>query len=286
MIRIITDTAANLPAELIQKYNIIVVPLSYTINDVQATQNPAENFNGTEFYNAMRSGADIKTSMSGIDSFIKPFKTALEQDCDIMYLGISGGISGTVNAARLAADELKKDFPNRKIIIIDTLAASLGEGLQVLTAAEMIKNGFDIDTVEQNIASIKKRMCQFFTVDDLNYLKKGGRISGATAVVGTMLNIKPILTGDEEGKIVSCGRVRGKRVALANLAEKYMRLAQDKAADIGIAHADDKDGAEILLTELKKRGFYGNCITVCYEPVTGAHVGPGTVALFFLGIHK
>ena len=129
-------------------------------------------------------------------------------------------------------------------------------------------------------------MCQYFTVDDLEYLKRGGRIGLISTVVGTVLKIKPILMGDEKGRIVLCGKVRGRRQSLLALADRYSELVQDRDDDIGIAHADDEEGVEVLLAELRKRGFKGECITVCYEPVTGAHVGPGTVALFFSGIHK
>lgn len=129
-------------------------------------------------------------------------------------------------------------------------------------------------------------MCQFFTVDDLAYLKRGGRISGATALIGTVLSIKPILCGDETGHIVSCGKVRGMKRAYQELANYYDGRALDKGEMLGIAHADNEEGAQALIALLREKGFTGECLTVVYEPVTGAHVGPGTVALFFYGTEK
>ena len=217
---------------------------------------------------------------------LNAFKTELEKGFDIIYIAMSGGISGTVQAAEAAADELRQEFPERNIAVIDTFAASLGEGLLAIKAAEMNNGGISFNDIASYISRIRHTMCQYFTVDDLKYLKRGGRISGTAAAVGTLLNIKPILKGDETGHIISCGRARGKRAALLTLAEHYEKLSADKRSQIGIAHADAPEDAETLLSLLKKHGFKGECITVCYEPVTGAHVGPGTVALFFMGVHK
>lgn len=286
MIRIFTDTSANLPAELIIKHSIKIIPLTFTVGGAENVQEETEDFDGKAFYNAMRSGTPVKTSMINTSAFLNAFESELKCGNDIIYIAMSGGISGTAQAARTAAAELEGEYPERSIAVIDTLAASLGEGLLVLEAAEMNEGGVSFKDIVGCISEKRKNMCQFFTVEDLKYLKKGGRISGATAVVGTILNIKPILKGDDAGRIISCGKVRGKRAALMTLAESFDKLAKDKKETVGIAHADSEDDAAFLLSELKKRGFKGKCITVCYEPVTGAHVGPGTVALFFGGIHK
>lgn len=286
MIRIFTDTSANLPAELIIKHSVKIIPLTFTVGGVESVQEETEDFDGKAFYNAMRSGTPVKTSMINTAAFLNAFEPELKCGNDIIYIAMSGGISGTAQAARTAAAELEGEYPERSIAVIDTLAASLGEGLLVLEAAEMNEGGVSFKDIVGCISEKRKNMCQFFTVEDLKYLKNGGRISGATAVVGTILNIKPILKGDDAGRIISCGKVRGKRAALMTLAENFDKLAKDKKETLGIAHADSEDDAAFLLSELKKRGFKGKCITVCYEPVTGAHVGPGTVALFFGGIHK
>ena len=172
------------------------------------------------------------------------------------------------------------------IVTIDTYAASLGEGLQVLEAARMIEEGKSLDEIKAYLLSRRPHMCQFFTVDDLAYLKRGGRISSATALIGTVLSIKPILRGDETGHIVSCGKVRGMKRAYQELANYYDGRALDKGEMLGIAHADNEEGAQALIALLRDKGFTGECLNVVYEPVTGAHVGPGTVALFFYGKEK
>ena len=199
---------------------------------------------------------------------------------------MSGGISGTAQAAVIAAGELTEKYPARKIVTIDTYAASLGEGLQVLEAARMIEEGKSLDEIKTHLLARRPHMCQFFTVDDLAYLKRGGRISGATALIGTVLSIKPILRGDETGHIVSCGKVRGMKRAYQEHANYYDGRALDKSEMLGIAHADNEEGAQALIALLRDKGFTGECLNVVYEPVTGAHVGPGTVALFFYGKEK
>lgn len=285
-IKLVTDTSANLPRELIDKYSIAVIPFNYTINGEHVDQ--TDDFDGKAFYNAMREGADVRTSMINPDAYREFFENLLSAStCDkIIYIAMSGGISGSANAANIAAAELADEYPGKKIAVIDSLGASLGQGLQVIGAAELLRRGYDFDTVVTEISSHLQKICQYFTVDDLHYLHKGGRLSGGSAVIGSLLKIKPILMGNDEGKIVSCDKVRGRKAALDALAEKYDRLVFDKRSPIGIAHADDSAAAEQLRQKLVEKGFEGECLIVCYEPVTGSHVGPGTIALFFRGIHK
>ena len=313
MIQIFTDTSANLPAAYIQKYSLRVIPLHYSIDGVQAQQDPTVDFDGKAYYDAMRSGAPVSTAMINLAAFLEPLHEALADGNDVIYIGMSGGISGTAhaaamaveelqeefpyvamsggisgtyNAAMLAANELLESFPERRVAAIDTYAASLGEGLLVLEAARMLENGAPFSLIVEQISRRRHTMCQYFTVDDLAYLERGGRVSKAAAIVGTVLKIKPLLRGDDEGKIVQCGKTRGRKQSLTALADFYEKLVADKTEEIGIAHADDAAGAQFLLDALRQRGFTGECLTVCYEPVTGSHVGPGTVALFFQGIHR
>ena len=259
MIQIFTDTSANLPASYIQKYALRVIPLTYLIDGVEAHQDPTVDFDGKAYYNAMRSGTSVTTAMINIAGFLEPLREV---------------------------EELKEEFPERKVASIDTYAASLGEGLLVVEAARMLENGASFDEIVEKISQRRHVMCQYFTVDDLAYLERGGRVSKAAAIVGTVLKIKPLLRGDEEGKIVLCGKTRGRKQSLTSLADFYEKLVTNKTEEIGIAHADDAQSAQFLLDELRKRGFTGDCLTVCYEPVTGCHVGPGTVALFFYGVHR
>ena len=286
MIQIFTDTSANLPASYIQKYALRVIPLTYLIDGVEAHQDPTVDFDGKAYYNAMRSGTSVTTAMINLAGFLEPLREVLAAVDDVIYIGMSGGISGTAQAAVIAAGELTEKYPARKIVTIDTYAASLGEGLQVLEAARMIEEGKSLDEIKAHLLSRRPHMCQFFTVDDLAYLKRGGRISSATALIGTVLSIKPILCGDETGHIVSCGKVRGMKRAYQELANYYDGRALDKSEMLGIAHADNEEGAQALIALLRDKGFTGECLNVVYEPVTGAHVGPGTVALFFYGKEK
>lgn len=286
MTKLYTDTSANLPLALLREYDIAVIPFSYTVNGVAEDYSEETDFDGKAFYDAMRRGAEVKTSMVNPATAAAFFERALAQGDDVLYVGMSGGISGTAQAAVIAAGELTEKYPARKIITIDTYAASLGEGLQVLEAARMIEEGKSLDEIKAHLLSRRPHMCQFFTVDDLAYLKRGGRISSATALIGTVLSIKPILRGDETGHIVSCGKVRGMKRAYQELANYYDGRALDKSEMLGIAHADNEEGAQALIALLRDKGFTGECLNVVYEPVTGAHVGPGTVALFFYGKEK
>ena len=286
MLRLFTDTSANLPAALLKRRNITVIPFSYTVNGCEIAYPEDTDFDGAEFYNAMRDGAVVKTSMVNPETAGRYFEAAMREGCDVLYVGMSGGISGTAQAAAMAAIDLMDRYPERQIMTIDTYAASLGEGLLVLEAAEKAEQGLSCREIGEYLLERRAHMCQFFTVDDLAYLKRGGRISGAAALVGTVLGVKPILRGDETGHIVSCGKVRGNKRAYQELANYYDTRALDKNEMIGIAHADNEGGAQALIALLREKGFTGECLTVYYEPVTGAHVGPGTVALFFYGTEK
>ena len=286
MIKLFTDTSANLPVSITKEYGIEVVPFSYTVNGKEVPYIAETDFNGKAFYEAMRAGAEVKTSMINVSDFIAAFEQWIAKGDAVIYVGMSGGISGTAHSAKLAAEELLEKYPAAKIAAIDTYAASLGEGFLVIETAKMIERGDPFLKIVKKIELLRKNMCQFFTVDDLAYLRKGGRISGAAAVVGTVLNIKPILRGDENGKIVLCGKIRGFNKSMEALANKYDELVFDKTADVGIAHADNPEGAQRLEDILRAKGFSGELLKVVYEPVTGSHVGPGTIALFFMGEHK
>ena len=159
----------------------------------------------------------------------------------------------------------------------------MGEGLLVLEAATLIRRGEEMAAITERLSRHIRHMCQCFTVDDLRYLRQGGRISGAAAMVGGLLGIRPVLVGDTEGHIVQSAKVRGAKQVLDALAERYDRFVLDRSQIVGIAHADNEDGARYLLGRLHEKGLTGHDLTVCYEPVTGAHVGPGAVALFFFG---
>ena len=281
MVKIFTDTASNIPMTLLQQYNIGTVPLTYEVNGTAPDM--TKEFDGASFYRAMRAGDEVKTSMVNPQLASDAFEQCLKAGDDVLYLGISSGISGTCWGIDLVSQEMAKNYEPRRVVVINTRGASLGEGLVVLETAELARQGKSLDELVSFARSRRGQMQQYFVVDDLKYLHRGGRISGGARLAGSLLQIKPILQGNEEGEIILNSKFRGKKRALEALVEKYNELVQDKAAPIGIAHADAAADALRLQTMLRESGATGSVLSVCYEPVTGSHVGPGTVALFFYG---
>ena len=277
MLRIFTDTAANIPPHLLEQYHITAMPLTYLL-DGQPTE-----LVGHDYYEAMRKGAEVKTSLVSPALIRDTMESALKDGDDVLYIAISGGISGTCWSAELMAEELRGEYPDRMIRVLNTCGASLGEGLVVLEAAKMLEKGCTADEIIRQAEENCGRMRQFFMVDDLKYLRRGGRISAAAQVAGSLLKIKPILQSDPEGHIIQHSKVRGQLKAMETLAELYKEYAVDGTRTLGIAHADCPDGALRLQAKLRDAGQTGEILSVCYEPVTGGHVGPGTVALFFFG---
>ena len=286
MIKLFADTAANLPVALVKKHGITVVPLVYSINGKEIPYDLNHDFDGKAFYDAMRNGAEMKTSMVNSSTFNEKFEECIKNGDDIVYIGLSAGVSGTVRAAEIAAEELREKYPDAKIAVINSLGAGLGIGMQVLETARLIESGKSFEETVSITEKRKHHMCQFFTVDDLSYLKKGGRISGATAAIGTLLNIKPLLRGDEEGHIVSWGKCRGINKCILEIVKKYDELVLDKAADVMMIHGDNMSAVDFLTEKLREHGFTGKTTVAPFEPVCGSHVGPGSVALFFWGEKK
>ncbi len=281
---IMTDTSANLPSSVIREGNLAIVPFTYRMGEVEASCLNPDDFNGTAFYRALREGTVVTTSQINTRQFTEAMEPYLLKERDILYIGMSSGISGSYHAAERAADELRQIYSTRTILTVDTLGASLGEGLLVCEAIRLRSGGRSIEETAAQLNVMRDRMYQIFTVDDLRHLHRGGRISGAAAFLGTTLGIKPLLKGNEHGQIISCGKCRGRRRALEALADRYKRLVESpETQTIGIAHADCAEDAEYLANLLREKHPPQDIMTVMYEPVTGSHVGPGTLALFFLG---
>ena len=279
MVRIMTDNAANLPPELREQYNIRELRLTYTV-DGRLIDGSAP-FDGHDFYEAMRRGAEVKTSMISPAAARDAIEPALAAGDDVLFLGISGGVSGTCWGVGLIAQELTAEYPGHRVQVLDTRGVSLGEGLVVLEAAQMAQQGADMDTIIARAETLCGKMRQHFMVDDLKFLRKGGRLSGAAALAGTLLQIKPILQGDENGKIVVRTKERGRKKAMDTLVALYNELVEDKSAPVGLSHAAAPAEALHLTTLLRQSGCTGPILTVCHEPVTGAHVGPGMLAMYF-----
>ena len=282
MFQIMTDTSANLPAELAAEKDVTVIPFPYFVNGARHTCLDTEGFDGKTFYGAMREGAEVTTSQINPQNYIDAMRPILQQGKDILFVGMSSGISGAYHSAELAAEELQPEFPERKIRLVDTIGASLGEGLLVLRAVRDKLAGLSLDAIYEKLMDLRHRLCNIFTVDDLKYLRKGGRLSNLSFIVGTILQIKPLLKGNEEGRIVAFAKLRGRKKALEELAKRYDEyVVNAEEQTIGIAHADCPEDAAYLIELLRRNHPPKEILTVGYEPVTGSHVGPGTLALFF-----
>lgn len=280
---IITDTSANLPGDVIAAHGIKVIPLTFTINNggSSVVMTP-ESYDGHAFFDSMRAGAVVTTSQVNPGNYAELFEQSLSEGRDVLYVAMSSGISGSFNSAGIAARELEEKYPGRRIRLVDTIGASLGEGLLVLKASDMRDAGEDIEKVYKTLDAERHTMYNVFTVDELKYLRRTGRLSNASAIIGTVLQIKPLLKGDPNGKIVSFVKIRGRKKAIETLAKKYAELA-DRPEEhiIGIAHADCEEDADELISLINGIKPPKGIMKVMYEPVTGSHVGPGTLALFF-----
>lgn len=284
---IISDTSANIPTALLKERDIYVIPYHYSIGDKQYSCLDTEGFDGKRFYKAMRLGADIKTSAINFQDYVEFFTRFLDEGRDILFVSMSSGISSSFHCSEIATKELSSKYPDRKILLCDTIGASLGEGLFALKAADYRDAGLSIEETHSRLEEEKKSMYQVFTVDNLMYLKRTGRLTGSAAVIGNMLQVKPILKGNENGEIVNFAKVIGRKKAIDTLAQRYNMLVQNPEEQIvGIAHADCEDDANYLIEQLNKKKPPKEILTVMYEPVTGSHVGPGTLALFFMGDEK
>ena len=284
MFQILTDTSANLDTAVLQQRNIHVIPFHFYVDGQSHFCENTAKFDGKAFYDAIRAGARSTTSQISPQAYIDEMTPMLAAGDDVLFVSMSSGISGSFASSQVAAQHLSAEFPQRTIRLVDTRGASLGEGLLALRAADMRDAGADIDETADAIFALHRNMCQIFTVEDLKYLRATGRVSGAAALVGSILQIKPLLKGDDEGKIVCFSKLRGRKRSIQAMAERYDELVKDaEAQTVGIAHADCPEDAEMLATLLQRNHPPREIMTVVYEPVTGSHVGPGALALFFLG---
>ncbi len=280
---IITDSACDIKPELLAKWGVKFVSLTVAFEGSDKECKNGELASDV-FYKKMREGAVAKTSAANLATFKEIFTEEAKNGRDVLYLGFSSGLSTTYNSSRLAAAEVGELYPDCKIICVDTLAASAGFGLLLYLAVQRKSKGDSIEEVEKFVLDSRLRICQWFTVDDLVYLKRGGRISAATAFVGGVLGIKPVLHVDNEGHLTSALKARGRKASLKALADKYGALAVNpEHGTVFISHGDCLDDVNILKEMLKTT--YGADVNLMTDvgPVIGAHSGPGTVALFFVG---
>ena len=281
---ILTDSASNLTAKQLRDNNITAIPFPYFLKGKEYGCEMLETFDDMAFYAALNNGEKVTTSQINPQKYIDYMRPILESGKDILFIGLSSGISGAFSSAVIAKEQLNDEFPERRIELVDSLGASLGEGLIALKAAEYRAEGKTIGETAEEIRIHIEKMYQVFTVDDLMFLKRTGRLSNLSAVVGTVLGIKPILKGNEEGKIVAFGKVRGRAKVISALAEKYNALVKDpKTQTVGISYADCREDAKALADLINKTNPPKKLLIVKHEPATGSHLGPGALALYFEG---
>ena len=282
--KIITDSGSDLSAEQISAMDLGIACLSVELDGRAYAEG---EMSPVELYNHLRNGKLPKTSAVNPDGWAAAIRPALEQGQDVLVLAFSSGLSATYQSAVIAAEELREEFPQRKLIVIDTLSAAVGLGLLVHTAAKLRDQGQSIDEVAAWVEAHKLNVCHWVTVEDLMHLKRGGRVSAATAVVGTMLNIKPIIRVDDNGKLENLAKCRGRKAALNYLLD---RMAEQFAPEIDdtvfIGHGDCAADAEFLAAAVKERFGTKNVYINFIGAVVGNHTGPGVATLFFFGKNR
>jgi DegV family protein with EDD domain len=285
---IVTDSSCDLPASCAEKLGLTVLPLSFTIGGKEYRNYlDGHEFSIHQLYTELRAGHMAKTAAVNADAFTGAIEPLLKKGKDVLTAAFSSGLSGTCSAARVACRELAEKYPERKVFCVDTLAASLGQGMLVYYAALRQKAGKGIAEVRDWLEDNKLKMCHWFTVDDLGFLRRGGRISAATALFGGMLNIKPVMHMDDSGHLAAVGKVRGRRAALNALLDKMAQTAiEPENQTVFVSHGDAPEDAEYIALEVKRRFGVKNIIINSVGPVIGAHSGPGTIALFFFGTQR
>lgn len=284
--RILTDSCSDLSDDLVVSLNVSVVPMQV-------------NFRGTFFeegdgfislpdlYAALRAGEVSTTSAINPDRWGREMEQILQKGEDVLVLAFSSGLSTTYHSAALAAEEMAEKYPDRKIRVVDTLCASMGQGLLVWYAAKKRDDGLTLDEAADWVENNKLHLCHWFTVDDLMYLKRGGRVSAATALVGTMLNIKPVLHVDDEGHLINVSKVRGRKASLDALVAKFAALGKDYDNEtVFISHGDCLEDAKYVERVVKEKYGVKNVFINYVGAVIGSHSGPGTMTLFFMGDHR
>ena len=281
---IMTDNMADLPEDYIRSHGLEVISLSYILDgETYDREHPLEV---GEFYNRMRSGSMPTTSQVNPEQAKTAFTACLEQGKDVLYIAFSSGLSGTCNSGRVAAEGIREEghFPEQKIVVLDSLCASLGEGLLVHKAVQMKEAGKSLDETAAWVEEHKLYLCHNFPVDDLFHLHRGGRVSKATAVVGTMINIKPILHVDNEGHLIAVGKVRGRKKSLTALVDRMGEQMQGfDNPEVFISHGDCLEDAGYVKKLVQERFGVEKFVINHVGPTIGAHSGPGTIALFFMG---
>lgn len=288
-IKILTDSCCDLTNEFLEERNIDYIPLMFTIEGNDYYDDFSISMPAKEFYDKVRNGSMSKTSLVNSQRYDDFFGKYLEAGDDIVYIGFSSALSGSYQSSVISANELKEKYPDRKITVIDSKCASMGGGLLVYYASEKLKEGASFDEIVEYVKETSGKVCHWFTVDDLHHLKRGGRVSGISAAVGTMLSIKPILHVDDEGALIPMSKSRGRAASLSALTKQMETTIFDEGdgQTVMISHGDCLEDAQKVEEVIKKKfPKVKQVIINTIGPVIGSHAGPGTVALFFLGSNR
>ena len=282
---IITDSTCDLPSTVIRELDVHVIPMEYILDEVSHFQDIEDEGEKTaSFYGSLREGKVSSTSMINTARFMDVFEPYLKAGQDILHISFSSALSGSYNASRMAAEELKELYPERKILVLDSIAASIGQGLLVYHAVLKKRQGLTHEELYVWLEENKKQICHWFTVEDLMHLKRGGRISALSANIGTALNIKPILSVNMEGKLVNLGKVMGRKKSLSELIIKMKTSIETPENQVVIiGHGDSLKDAEFLSSKLKNELHVKAVIMTQIGPIIGSHTGPGMIGLTFIG---
>ena len=285
---ILTDSSADLGADLVAQLDVQVLPLSFTMQGTTYHNYPDNReMDPAAFYAMLRQGELATTSAVNVAQYTEALEPLLQAGRDVLVLAFSSGLSATYNSSTIAVEELREKYPDRKLYTVDTLCATLGQGLLVYLAATEREKGKSIEEVRDWVEDHKLNLCHQFTVDDLHFLKRGGRISATTAVLGSMLQIKPVLHVDDEGHLINIGKARGRAASLKALVDKMEVTAIDpKDQSVFISHGDCLADAEMVAQMVKDRMGVQQVYINYVGPVIGAHSGPGTLALFYVGTER
>lgn len=285
---VITDSSCDLPAGLAAELELEVLPLSVLIDGKSYVNYLDErDITFADCYAALRAGKNATTSAVNVEAFVQAMEPHLQAGEDILYLGFSSALSGTYNAGAVAAQQLAEKYPERKLYAVDTLSASMGQGLLVYLTVQQKRAGATIEQARDYAEAQKLHLCHWFTVDDLNHLHRGGRVSATSAVLGTVLNIKPVLHMDNEGRLIFMEKVRGRRNSIKRMLEKMRETAIEPEKQIVfMSHGDCLEDAEYLAGRIREEWGVKDVVINYVGPVIGAHSGPGTLALFFLGTER
>ncbi len=283
--KVLTDASCNLSLDMLNELGVVYRSLTLVMDGTEVNNYLTDKkFSFKGFYDRLRNKEHIKTSLLNAEEFKAMFEEVLAGGDDVLAILISSGISGTYQAAKIAADDLAEKYPERKIVVIDSLAASIGHGLLVYYAAKMQQEGKSLEETADFIMENRLRLVHKFTVDDLFFLKRGGRLSGGVAIIGTILQIKPVLHVDNDGKLVSQSKVNGRKKSINALFDSLKDNVIDPENQVmAICHGDCLEDAEYLAAKVKKEYNVKDVIINYCDPVIAAHAGPGVLALFYLG---